>query len=211
MRAAARALAAILGALFVLGYPVAVYLGLPRLGTKSFGLGLAALLLVGLPFRLVGRKREHIVPILRIPLTVVCLLLLGALFDDRRFVLAMPVLTNVLLLVQFGSSLRTVPIAERFARAQEEHLSDAQVAYCRAVTVLWCGFFVGNGAVSALLALFAPLGWWTLYTGALGYVLIGLLATGEYIVRKHRFRKYGAHLVDRVLARVFPPPTREAS
>jgi uncharacterized membrane protein len=200
-----RAALNLLGAVFVLAYPLAVYFGLPRLGTHTFGLALAALLLVGLPLRLVGRKREHVWPIVRIPLTVIGLLLVGALFDDRRFVLALPVLTNVLFLAQFGASLRTTPIAERFARAQEDDLSDAQIAYCRAVTAMWCGFFFANGAVSALLAIFAPLGWWTAYTGALGYVLVGLLASGEYLVRKHRFRKYNPHLLDRLIARVFPP------
>jgi len=202
MRAALR----VLSAAFVLAYPLALYLGLPRLGTHVVGLVLAAVLLVGLPLRLVGSKREHVLAIARLPLTVVALLLLGVVFDDRRFFFVLPSLTSALLFAQFAASLRTMPIAERFARAQEDHLSDAQVAYCRAVTVTWCVFFVANGATAAALGLFAPLAWWTLYTGALGYVLVGLLASVEYLVRKHRFRKYGRHLLDRMIARVFPPP-----
>jgi uncharacterized membrane protein len=205
-----RAVLRVLGAVFVLAYPAALYLGLPRLGTKAVGLVLAVVLLVGLPLRLVGSKREHVLAIARLPLTVIALLLLGVVFDDRRFFFVLPTLTNVLLLAQFGASLRTMPIAERFARAQEDELSDAQVRYCRSVTVMWCGFFLANGAVSALLGLAAPLAWWSLYTGALGYVLVGLLATGEYLVRKHRFRKYGQHFVDRILSRVFPPLENEA-
>ena len=54
-------------------------------------------------------------------------------------------------------------------------------------------------------ALSGPVSYWALYTGLLSYVLIGLVATVEYVVRKARFREYGAELVDRVLARVFPP------
>jgi uncharacterized membrane protein len=200
-----RAMSAVLSVLFVVGYPVAVYFGLRHLGTKVLGLGLAALLLVGLPLRLVGRGREHVAAIARIPLTIVGILLLGVVFDDRRFVLALPVLTSVALLAQFAGSLRTVPIAERFARAQESELSDAQVAYCRAVTITWCIFFVANGTITALLAVFGPLAWWTIYSGAIGYVLVALLATVEYLVRKRRFRKYGRHFVDRLLSRVFPP------
>ena len=206
MRAALR----VLGAAFVLAYPVALYVGLPRMGTKAVGLVLAAVLLVSLPLRLVGSKREHVLAIARLPLTVIALLLLGVAFDDRRFFLVMPTLTNVLLLAQFAASLRTVPIVERFARAQEDSLSEAEVRYCRSVTIVWSVFFVVNGAVSAALALAAPLAWWTFYTGALGYVLVGALATAEYLVRKHRFRKFGAHFVDRVLSRVFPRQEKEA-
>jgi uncharacterized membrane protein len=212
MRAALR----VLSAAFVLVYPVAVYVGLvhAHLRTRVFGLILVAVLLVSLPLRLVGRGREHVLSIVRLPLTVVAVLLLGVLFDDRRFVLALPVLTNVLLLVQFAASLRSVPIAERFARMQEPDLGPAQVAYCRAVTRTWCVFFIANGTMTAALALFAPLGWWTAYTGVVGYVLVGLLASTEYLVRKYRFRKYGRHVVDRVIARIFPPfagvaPSRE--
>ncbi len=204
----------VLSTVFVLAYPVAVYLGLARLhlGARVLGLVLSGVLLFGLPLRLVGTRREHLVSVLRIPLTVMGVLLLGVVFDDQRFVLALPVLTSAALLVQFGASLRTVPIAERFARLQESELSAAQVAYCRAVTVTWCIFFLANGGLTAALALFAPLAWWTAYTGVLGYVLVGLLATTEYLVRKYRFRKYGQHIVDRAIARVFRPspvPRRE--
>jgi uncharacterized membrane protein len=198
-----RSVLRVLSAAFVVTYPLAVYLGLPHLGAKALSLLLAGLLLLGLPFRLSGAARGHVAAILRIPLTVLAVLLLGALFDDRRFVLALPVITNVLLLAQFASSLRGTPIVERFARAQESELSDAEIAYCRAVTVTWCVFFVVNGAITAGLATLAPLGWWTLYTGVVSYVLLGALATIEYVIRKHRFRKFGAHLVDRALAKVF--------
>jgi uncharacterized membrane protein len=203
MRAALR----VLSAAFVLVYPVAVYVGLvhAHLRTRVFGLMLVAVLLVSLPLRLVGSRREHVLSIVRLPLTVLAVLLLGVAFDDRRFVLALPVLTNVLLLAQFATSLRTVPIAERFARMQDPELTPAQVAYCRAVTVTWCIFFVANGTMTAALALFAPLGWWTAYTGVIGYLLVGLLASSEYLVRKYRFRKYGRHALDRLIARIFPP------
>ncbi len=207
MRAALR----VLSAVFVVAYPVALFLGLPRLGTKAIGLLLAAILLASLPFRLAGAKREHVLAIARLPLTVVLLLLAGVALNDPRLFLALPTLTSLLLLGQFAASLRTVPIAERFARAQEDELSSEQVAYCRAVTIVWCAFFVANAAVSAGLGLFAPLAWWAIYTGALGYGLVALLASAEYVVRKHRFRKYGSNPVDRVLSRLFPPLRSEPS
>jgi uncharacterized membrane protein len=156
---------------------------------------------------------------LRVPLAILGVVVLGAVFDDPRFMLAMPVLLNAVLLVTFASSLfgeRT--IIERFARMQEARrakersedvvLTDAQVAHCRQVTWAWCAFFVLNGGIAAALALFAPLSWWAVYTSGIAYALMGLLFTAEYIVRQYRFRRYGKGLHDRLLARILPP--REA-
>ena len=194
----------VLGALCAFAYPVGAYVGLTRLSARPLGLAMAAAVLVVALLRLRGDRREHAMAAARIPLTLIALLLVGAVLDDRRFVLALPVLTNAVLFAHFAASLRTMPIAERFARAQHGDLPAAQVAYCRAVTVVWCAFFVLNGGVTAALALWAPLAWWTLYTGVASYLLVGLLVAAEYVVRKARFRRYGRSPVDRMLARVFP-------
>jgi acyl dehydratase len=134
----------------------------------------------------------------RIPLSVGAILLLGAWSDDRRFVLALPVLTNGVLLAQFALSLRGIPIAERFARAQKEDLSPAQVAYCRSVTIAWCVFFVLNGSVTAALALRAPVKAWAVYSGGVSYGLVGLAFAVEFGVRTIRFGLSGAGLLARM-------------
>jgi uncharacterized membrane protein len=195
----------VLGALCAFAYPVGAYVGLTRLSARPFGLALAAALLVVAVLRIRGDRREHAVVAARIPLTLIALLLFGAVLDDRRFVLVLPVLTNAALFAHFAGSLRTMPIAERFARAQHGELPAGETSYCRSVTLVWCAFFVTNGAITGALGLWAPLAWWTLYTGAISYVLVGLLAAAEYTVRKARFRRYGASLADRLLARIFPP------
>lgn len=205
---------ALLGALnvvVVLAYPFAVYLGLTRLSARAVGLMVAALIVAGLPFRLRGKKREHWGPVLAVPLTIIGMALLDVAFDDPRFVLALPVITNVALLAHFGGSLRAMPIVERFARAVDDDLTPAQVRYCRSVTQVWCVFFVLNGAVIAALALVGPLAWWAAYSGGVAYGLVGVLASAEYVVRKYRFRKYGTGLHDRVLSRIFPPRAAEAA
>lgn len=198
---------AVLNGLLVAVYPVAVYVGLTRFGARSLGLLLGLLLLPGFLRKLRAARREDLGVVLRLPLSIFALLGLAACFDDARFVFALPVLINLSLLAQFAGSLRGTPLVERFARMQQPALAPAQVAYCRTVTKVWCGFFVANALTSAALALFAPLGLWTLYNGLLAYVLIGLLATGEYLVRKARFREYGPGLHDRIIARLFPPAT----
>lgn len=205
-----RQLVAVFHALLVAGYPLAVYVGLTRWSARGVGILLILLLLPGLLVKLRGARREDLLAVARVPLVVITVAGLGAILDDQRFVLVMPVLVNGALLGTFGSSLWGTPMVERFARLQDPNLGPAQVAYCRTVTKVWCGFFVFNIVVSGWLALAAPLSWWALYTGIIAYVLIGVLATAEYIVRKERFREYGSGLHDRILARLFPPPAAVA-
>lgn len=202
---------AVLNTVLVAGYPVAVYYGLTHLSARSVGLLLLCLLLPGLLLKWRAARKEDLLTVARLPLSVMALVGLGALLNDSRFVLALPVLINSVLLFSFASSLRTTPMIERFARMQEPALSPAQVRYCRSVTHVWCGFFALNALVSAGLALFAPVSVWALYTGLIAYVLIGVLGTTEYVVRKYRFREYGSGLHDRVLAKLFPPTSRESS
>lgn len=198
----------ILGALLVVVYPVAVYFGLSRLSVRAVGLMLLCIVVPTLALRFRGRKREHVKAILPVPLTVIGLLTLSAVLEDQRFILALPVLISVALLVQFAASLRTeTSMIERFARMQKPDLPEDHRAHCRQATWLWCGFFVANGAIAGLLALFGPLEWWTLYTGLIAYIVMGVLFGAEYVVRKYRFREYGRGLHDRLIAAIFPPET----
>lgn len=201
---------AILQGIFAVAYPVAVYVGVVRFSARAVGALLLLLLLPSMLLRLWSVPRRRAWDVLKLPLTIACLVALSAALDDHRFMLALPVLINLALLVGFGRSLRTTPMVERFARLRESSLSEAQVRYCRSVTLVWCAFFAINGAVCAALACFAPLATWAIYTSGVAYALIGLLGTAEYIVRKARFRKYGNGLHDRLLAQLFPP-RKEAS
>jgi uncharacterized membrane protein len=196
---------AVLNACLIAAYPLAVYFGLLHLSARGVGLLLMLLLLPGLAIKWRRARREDLWVVARVPLSVLALVALAALFNERRFVLALPVLINAVLLYNFASSLRSTPLVERFARMQDPELGPEQVRYCRTVTVVWCMFFLLNGALSGVLALFASVASWALYTGLVAYLLIGLLATAEYVVRKARFREYGAGLHDRLLARLFPP------
>lgn len=203
-----RKVLATLNALLMVGYPLIVYFGLRRFGARGVAVSMLALLLLGLGLRWRTAPRDAIRGVLGAPLIVMALVALSAVLDDPRFVLALPVLINAVLLVQFAHSLRGTPMVERFARLQDPNLAPARAAYCRTVTVVWCWFFVSNGLVTLYLALYAPVSLWALYTGVLAYLLIGALASGEYLVRKLRFRDYGSRLHDRLIMRVFPPRPR---
>lgn len=100
-----------------------------------------------------------------------------------------PVLVNGALLAAFGASLVSGPsMVERLARLREPDLPPAGVAYTRRVTQAWCVFFVVNGAICLGTALYSPEAVWSLYTGVVSYVLMGLMFGGEYLLRM-RFKR----------------------
>jgi uncharacterized membrane protein len=100
-----------------------------------------------------------------------------------------PVLVNGALLAAFGASLLSgQSMVERLARLREPDLPPAAVGYTRRVTQAWCLFFLANGAVALGTALFAHENVWSLYTGVVSYVLMGLMFGGEYLLRM-RFKR----------------------
>jgi uncharacterized membrane protein len=193
-----RVVATVVGWALAMAYPFAIYFALTHWSARSVGLlGLAiAVPLFALRFR--NADRAHLFAVLRIPLLVLVLLTLGALFDDQRFVLAMPVLINLGLLVTFAGSLRgEMPIVERFARMKERELNDAQKRHCRQTTVAWCIFFVLNGTAAAVLALMELREAWAIYTGGIAYGLMGAMFAGEHVIRHVRFRNLHRHAEER--------------
>ncbi len=200
-------LASLLAGALLVAYPVAAWLGLTFADARVTGLLLLGLGGLALLLRLPGLSRERLVPTLGLPLVTAALAGLAALSGDPRAVLAQPVLVSGALLVGFGLSLRTTPFVERLARLEDPALSPAGVAWCRRVTIAWCLFFAGNAALSAGLALWAPLAWWAAWSGGLAYVAIGLGVLLEVALRgrfvpEQRGRSIGDAL--RGMARVRP-------
>jgi uncharacterized membrane protein len=100
-----------------------------------------------------------------------------------------PVMVNVAMLCAFGLSLISPPsMVERLARLREPDLPTEAILYTRRVTQVWCVFFVFNGSIALATALWASPDIWSLYNGAIAYLLMGLLFGGEYMVRV-RFKR----------------------
>lgn len=197
----------VLQAVVLLAYPVLVYFGLSRLSTRWVGLLLLVMLLPKLVHTLLHR-RQQLVDALSLPIAVAGLMVLAVVSNDPRFVLAYPALVNLVLLGQFGWTLRPGSprsMIERFARLQVDDLSPEEIVYCRKVTAAWCAFFVLNGAACALFAAFASRSAWALYTGLVSYLVLGALFAVEFTLRKYLFRRFGPGLLDRFFAWVFPP------
>lgn len=173
-----------LGLLLVgLTYPFIVYLGMGHLSPRLFALMLGTLWLA----RVLSPRQTPLSRTLSIAALSFCLVL--ALADSSILLLGYPVLINLALLALFAGSLCSgMPIIERLARLQEPELPPAAVRYTRKVTWVWAGFFSVNAAIATGLALWAPITWWTLYTGLIAYLLMGLLFAGEWLVRQ-RVRK----------------------
>ena len=95
-----------------------------------------------------------------------------------------PVLMNATMLAAFAISLVKGPsIMTQFARLIDGDLPESGVRYTRVYTGVWCGFFIVNGLIALWTALYAPLHVWAIYNGAVSYVLMGVLAGGELLVR----------------------------
>ncbi|SDF94393.1 hypothetical protein [Paraburkholderia phenazinium] len=96
-----------------------------------------------------------------------------------------PSLVNLGLLVVFGATLVRGPsMVEKFARLHNPDPSPQVVRYTRRVTQIWCVFFVLNSVFSVYTALCWRREAWSLYNGALAYVLIGVLLVGEIAWRR---------------------------
>ena len=99
-----------------------------------------------------------------------------------------PVLVSLAFLVFFAFSLKNEAVITKIARLKEPDLDEKGMIYTRNLTKIWCAFFVFNATLSLALALIDDKLSWSVYSGAVPYVLMGALFFGEILFRK-RFVK----------------------
>jgi uncharacterized membrane protein len=197
-----------LRALLVVAYPFAIFLGLRWLEPREIALAIGALLVLRV---LLGsrRSRRELRQLLWPVLLVVAVLGATLALNEGRALLFVPAGVNAALLVAFGRTLRRgPPMIETFARLQHPDLTPEEIRHCRSFTAVWCAFFFVNAAVCAALAFYGDIALWTLHTGLLSYVFIGLLLAAEFIVRSWRFSRNEGSVVGRVLRRNRPKVRR---
>lgn len=121
-------------------------------------------------------------------LVLVTFLGLGAIVllgGERLGLKFYPVIMNLGFLILFASSLFSPQtIIERLARIKEPDLPQSGVVYTRKVTWVWSIFFLVNGTIAAFTALCTDDQVWMLYNGFISYLLIAVLAGGEWLVRQ---------------------------
>lgn len=181
-------MARLFGLLLVLAgllYPFAVYYGMEHLSPRLFAALLGGLWLA----RALSQQGKPGSRWMAGAALAFCLLL--GLAGEPALLRWYPVLLNLMLLALFGLSLKFgPPMVERLARLREPELPEHAVRYTRQVTAVWAGFFLLNALIASALTLWAPLSWWTLYTGLIAYALMGLLFAAEWLIRQ-RVRRHG--------------------
>lgn len=130
--------------------------------------------------------------------------------NEKIFLKLYSVAISVTLLLVFGSTLFSPPnIIFRFALLGDKSIKNSPAekkveAYCRKVCIVWCVFFICNGTVSVLTAFASSVfslseqaadSLWSIYNGGISYVLMGMIFTVEFIIRK---------MVDKKMPKVFP-------
>jgi uncharacterized membrane protein len=160
-------------------YPFLVYFGMEHVSTPLYALALGAIWLIRAPSLLKQPGGRWMIA----AALAYCALL--AFSGEAAMLRWYPSLISALLLFVFGISLKYgPPMVERIARVSEPELPPEAIPYTRKVTWVWVGFFIFNGLVSAVLTLWAPLGWWTLYNGLIAYFIMGTLFGGEWLLRR---------------------------
>lgn len=166
-----------------IAYPFIIYWGLQRY--QASNLLPLLLVLLGLRWLAVGRASERIVLIGILAAVILIALTWGHQLGLKFY----PAMVNLGFLVLFAGSLVSPPcIIERVARIKNPDLAPEGVAYTLKVTWMWSGFFLINGTLAAITALWTSNEVWILYNGFIAYLLIGALAGGEWLVRRRVMR-----------------------
>jgi uncharacterized membrane protein len=187
-------LSLVVGGVLVL-YPVLVYFGHTYLGATWMAPALIAICaarLVALPFGSAGPVEARALgapQLIMICGGAIVLALVSMWRNSPDAMLYYPVLVNAVMLLLFAASLAYPPtVVERIARLRDRNLPDKAVPYLRRVTIAWCIFFVGNGAIALYTATRTSLAAWTLYNGLIAYLLIGAMFGGELLTRRTALR-----------------------
>ncbi len=166
-------------------YPLIVYTGIQQVGPAILSLVLLGLLLGRVILRGDYHQPEQYVQLL----LVGGLCLLAAWHKSETILRYYPVAMSLGFSGFFAISLRSeVTLVERFARVFVQDIEDHQRQYMRGLTCWWSGLLFVNAGVAAYTACCLSLSLWTLYNGAIAYLVFGLFTLGE-LVNRHFYKK----------------------
>lgn len=172
-------------ALLFLAYPLIIFFGLQILEPRYIAALLAIILLI--------RWRQNMHRVLNtlskfhFVLLALLLMLISVTFiaNSEDLLRIYPAAMSLGMLLLFGLSLIKPPsMVEIFARASTPELSPPAIAYTRKVTQVWCIFFLINSLIALYTALYTSREIWAYYNGLIVYIIMGLLFTGEWLLRR---------------------------
>lgn len=168
-------------------YPFIVYTGLNSFGPASLSLVLFALLLGRVILRGQYRMPEQYAQ-----LGLVGTLCLLAAWRDSEIILRYyPVAMSLGFSLFFAISLfAETSLVERFASLRVKHIEPHQKVYMRGLTKVWSLLLLMNAAVAGYTACCLSLAQWTLYNGAIAYIVFGTFALAELVFRHFYKKRY---------------------
>ncbi len=178
-------LRSVISSLIFLLYPYLVYRGVKE-GVVWF----APAVIASIYFYQAVKARSRRVRVQKI--AIVIILFLGAIFYQDLMAKLIPIIIQLSLMLFFGKTLlkgKGPSLVERFAQLEFPEIPPVLKRYCRHLTMMWTGFFAFNIVTCVLLALFAPVEWWAIFTGVLIFLLTAILMVSEYIWRFFLFRR----------------------
>lgn len=179
----------------MLAWPLIVYWGLKHLSIRAVALLLLIAVLARLGVVRATASGRAFSNSDRLTLAAAATLALSAIAFQAPLPLKLyPVAISAMFLAVFAWSLyRGPPIVERLARLREPDLPPAGVAYTRRVTQAWCAFLAANGMIALATVFAASDETWALYNGFVSYLLIGVMFSGEWLLRRRVRRRWTTH------------------
>lgn len=170
--------------LVTISYPFLIYFGLSHFNSSIVMIVLVTLLVAR--WLMVKQSAARNIILVSILAMLVATYLLGSKLGLKIY----PVAVNISMLILFAASLTMKQtVIEKLARIKEPDLPLSGVNYTRKVTYVWCVFFLINGAISLVTALWASNEIWLFYNGFLAYLMIGSLMVLEWLIRPIAKRK----------------------
>ena len=147
----------IMTGLLLLTWPFLIWFGLAH-NSLPWLLPLMALLLF-LRFRQTRRQSGPLSVVTQIVAVAgMTLCIASYLLKTHQLLLFYPVVVSGVMLAVFGGSLwSSMPVVERLARLRDPVLPEQAVRYTRRVTQIWCAFFIGNGGIALVTALYGDM------------------------------------------------------
>jgi uncharacterized membrane protein len=171
-----------------LGYPVALHIAVIHGYTKAavwmlFGLAVCRSLLV---FTSAPYATTHLIA------PAVAMIAMASLaVGDTAALYLPPVLIATALFQLFAHTLLPgeEPLLCRFARHLDGVEDERRLGYARTLTWFWTFFFAAMLVEAVLLALFAPIEIWSLFTNFVNYIVIAGLLLLQLIYRSFHLRR----------------------
>ena len=169
--------------LFLFAYPGAVHLSVMFANPWPAAVLLTVLCILGL--WQAQRSGHRWAAAVGLVLLTGAIWVLAARFELLRLLYWQPILINAAGSYLFARTLAPgqVPLVTRFAAIVRGYLHPDVARYTRRVTQAWALFFAMLALESLLLALFAPVRLWSLFTNFINYLLVAAFFVAEYWVR----------------------------